>query len=303
MSREQSGMTRDSHTTDQPIDQATSELQWTLINEHGLDILGTTDLPIMKPKACVVLIHGFKGYKDYGFIPVLGKALADSGIITHRFNLSCSGMTNQTETFEHPDLFALDTWNRQVSDTIQVLHAIDDGTLAGNQLPRFIAGHSRGGATAIMTAGRSPQPVLDGVMTINSVASCCTMEDHAQAKLLDDGYLVTPSARTGQQLTVNSTWLQEQLDDPDMHNVLALASSIKSPMLIMHGNADDSVPLSAGEGLSRATHCPLVVINGANHVLNIPNPAPPNGKNSIQLDEVIKEIRSFVIANHHNKPI
>ncbi|MFK7760414.1 MAG: alpha/beta hydrolase [Phycisphaerales bacterium] len=283
--------------------RTTNELQWTLKSELGFDILGTTDQPLIKPTACVALVHGFKGYKDYGFIPVLGKALAASGIITHRFNVSCSGMTNETETFKRPDLFAQDTWNRQISDMTKVLDAIDDGTLLGQDLPRFLAGHSRGGATAIMTAGRSPQPVLNGVITINSVAACCTMAADARSKLLEDGFMISPSGRTGQELTINATWLKEQLDAPDMHDVLAIASTIECPLLILHGDADDAVPFSAAEDLSRASNCPVSIIKNADHVLNTPNPAPQMDQNSAQLDEVIKQIQSFVIANHHKTPI
>ena len=71
---------------------------WTLTNDRGLELLGNTHTPSTAPVACVVLLHGFLGYKDYGFLPVLADRLCARGILVHRFNFSCSGMTSSTDT-------------------------------------------------------------------------------------------------------------------------------------------------------------------------------------------------------------
>ncbi|MCL4221085.1 MAG: hypothetical protein KJZ65_06920 [Phycisphaerales bacterium] len=93
---------------------------WCIPGSNGLDLLGDTDVPERTPRACVVLLHGFMGYKDYGFIPLLGAHLAASGVLVHRFNFAHSGVTNQITRFERTDLFARQTWNAQVHDTLCV---------------------------------------------------------------------------------------------------------------------------------------------------------------------------------------
>ncbi len=276
---------------------------WTLTNQRNLDILGNTEHPTTAPTSTLLLLHGFKGYKDYGFIPVLAKQLARAGILVHRFNFSCSGMTNDIATFARPDLFTLDTWTRQVEDTHCVLNAISNGTLEGRDLPMFIAGHSRGGATTLLTAAREPQPNLAGVITINAVDRCCGLSEDAQRKMLDDGYTTTPSARTGQELRIDAPWLQEQLDDPDAHDILKLCTTIKSPSLIMQGTDDPGIDIATGQRIADAIGSVLQPIKGADHVLNTANPAPVNGPFSPQLEWVRTQIESFVDTNSNKMPI
>ena len=71
----------------------------------GGSIIGSAHLPEGRPRGVAVVAHGFKGYKDYGMFPRIAAALADRGLIAHRFNFSHSGMTNAIATFERPDLF------------------------------------------------------------------------------------------------------------------------------------------------------------------------------------------------------
>ncbi len=276
---------------------------WVLRNGRGLELIGSTDQPTGKAHACVVFVHGFKGYKDYGFVPVLCKALARDGVVVHRFNLSCSGMTDDIETFAREDLFAMDTWTRQVEDVECVLDAVGDGTLDGTGLARFVVGHSRGGATALLVASRDGAPVLDGVATINAVDRCCGMSADAQREMLDRGFMVSPSARTGQELVINASWLQEQIDDPGAHDVLGLCTSLKIPTLILHGDADDAVDVSAGERIAGAVGAELKVVSGANHVLNMSNPAQKSAEISPQLGYVIEQLCTFVKTNHGDVPI
>ena len=276
---------------------------WTITNNQGLDIIGNTDHPTTNPHATLILLHGFKGYKDYGFIPILSHALANHGILTHRFNFSTSGMTNNTETFARPDLFALDTWNRQVEDVHCVINAIINKTLPGANLPLFLCGHSRGGGTALLTAARTPQPNLAGLITINSVDACNRMDTESQNAILQTGHTITQSARTKQDLRINATWLQEQLDDPASHNILSLCKDITCPTLTIHGNDDQAVPIEAGINITNALDTTLHTISGANHVLNTANPAPINTHPSPQLGEVIKLLQSFVDTNSTKTPI
>ncbi len=277
--------------------------EWTIKNNRGLDILGNTDHPAGKPKASVLLLHGFKGYKDYGFLPVLAHALADNDILVHRFNFSCSGMTNQISTFERPDLFAQDTWNRQVEDVHCIIDAIHTGAIDGSGLPLFLAGHSRGGATTLLTAGRDETLHLAGLITINAVDRCNGLSEEQQHTLLQSGSMTTPSARTGQDLPINAAWLQEQIDDPASHDVLSLCTTIRLPSLVLHGTEDPGVPFAAGERIASALNTQVTPIQGADHVLNTANPAPQDGQISPQLRDVIELITKFVDTNHTQTPI
>lgn len=268
---------------------------FTLINEHGLEILGDTHTPETPPIACALLLHGYKGYKDYGFIPVLAHDLCARGIMVHRFNFSTSGMTNDIETFARPDLFEIDTWTRQVDDVRRVVRAVREGEIAGNDLPLFLIGHSRGGATALLSAGRHRDELnLSGVITINAVDRCCRMSDEEQREMLERGYTITQSARTKQDLRIDAGWLRAQLKAPKEHDVKLQASRCEVPVCIMHGDADDAVDIDAGLAIAHKLETPLFVLKNANHVLNMPNPSATDATRSEPLLETEGEIVRFI---------
>ncbi len=270
---------------------------WTIDGSEGLAILGDTDTPAREPGGVALLVHGFKGYKDYGMFPVLGRALAEMGLVCHRFNLAHSGMTDDIATFERPELFERDTWAFQAQDVVCVARAVREGKLRGRGLPMMLVGHSRGGVAALLAAGRQGDEIgpLAGLVTINAPAACCSMGEGDRRSLLEHGIFESPSARTGQVLRVGRAWLQTQLDDPAWHNVADAASSVNAPVLVIHGDADTTVdPGSAGVIAGAAREARRVMIAGANHVLNTPNPAPPGVVSSPQLREMIDVIGAFV---------
>lgn len=275
---------------------------FTLVNEHGLEILGDTHTPKGESIACALIVHGFKGYKDYGFIPLLAHDLCTKGVLVHRFNLSTSGMTNDRETFARPDLFALDTWSRQVEDVCCVVRAIDEGQLTGVGLAKFLIGHSRGG-TAVLLAGGLHREALNlrGIVTISAVDRCCTMSQDDQNTMLSRGYTLTQSARTGQKLRIEARWLQEQLDDPEAHDVLLQASRCGVPVCVMHGDADDSVKICAGEAIAYKLNTPLIVLHESNHVLNTANPGNIDDPRSVCLLKAYDEITRFI--SQHTDPL
>ena len=268
---------------------------WTITNDRGLELLGNTHPPTTPAAACVILMHGFKGYKDYGFIPILAHDLCDASTLVHRFNFSTSGMTNETQTFARPDLFALDTWNRQIEDVLRIHKAIENAELPGQGLPLFLIGHSRGGATALLAAGRHGAELdLGGVITINAVDRCTRLPQEEQTQLLERGFSITQSARTKQDLRINSTWLSEQLDDPQGHDVLGQASAISAPVCVIHSENDQAVDPSAGKAIAKACQTQCALIKQGNHVLNMPNPSDSQTPQSPQLLEAEHQITRFI---------
>jgi len=253
---------------------------WSIRGAAGEAIPGDTHMPGSKASGVVLIAHGFKGYKDYGFIPRLAAMVASAGFVVHRFNFSHSGMTSETATFARPDLFERDTWNKQLFDLRKVIEAVGSGRIAGKELPLILLGHSRGGVTAILTAGRLAsdasflQPA--GVIAVASPASCQPFAREDVELLLRQGYLESPSARTGQRLRIGRAFIQEQLDDPMSHDLTKLIGAIQCPILLVHGDADDAVPCRCAFKLALASrgNAEVALVPGGNHVFNCPNPMP-----------------------------
>lgn len=272
---------------------------WTLPGADGEAILGNVHFPDGDARGVVVIVHGFKGYKDYGMFPRIAQTAAAAGFIAHRFNFSHSGMTNNIDTFERTDLFERDTWNKQVFDCRAVIEAITDDRLAGGKLPYVIFGHSRGGASVLLTAGRYAndstftQPA--GVVTAAAPCQCLNLPPEAVKQLLEDGFIVSPSSRTGQDLRVGKIALTEQQEDPKAHDLLELVSNITCPLLVIHGEDDPTVPVESAEQIVNAAHddAKILRIAGGDHVFNTPNPMPDDQDPSPEFQLLLDELCNF----------
>ena len=125
---------------------------------EGEVIRGNVHLPSHDPggKLPVLLVlHGFKGYKDYGFFPYLTQSLADVGLVAIRLNFSHNGIDNDFSTFGRPDLFERDSWGKQLFDVQAVIAALPTLPHADRMDSQKLAvlGHSRGGGVVLLTGG------------------------------------------------------------------------------------------------------------------------------------------------------
>jgi len=275
---------------------------WDIPGADQQTILGDAHVPAEgeTPRAVCLIIHGFLGYKDYGMFPHLAETCARAGAIAHRFNLSHSGMTANIETFERPDLFERDTWTRQVRDLDAVLDAIARDELLGAGLPALLIGHSRGGVTALLAAGRrferDEAPLPAGVATMAAPDRCCLWDEQKQREHLEQGYTEVRSNRTGQTLRVGRAWLQELLDHPAAHDLTRHVRMIRCPMLFIHGREDPTVPPTCAHALETASsgRGEALLIDGGDHVFNTPNPFPPDAEPSPQLAAAERALRTFL---------
>ena len=274
---------------------------WSIAGSDNQLIVGNVHLPDTSPRGVVIIAHGFKGYKDYGMFPRLAEAMAAAGFIAHRFNFSHSGMTDRIDTFQRPDLFERDTWNRQVFDLRAVIDAVSRDEIAGAGLPYVLFGHSRGGVTALLTAGRfAHDPIFAppvGIVTAASPATANPLSPEEKERLLRDGFIESPSSRTGQRLRVGAAFITEQIRDPQSHDLVYQVARIRCPLLIAHGESDPTVPAAAAGVIARAARSPahVIIIPEADHVFNTPNPVPAGWQDSVPLSVLIDAAIGFAL--------
>ncbi len=274
---------------------------WTVPSESGEPLRVSSHTPADQPRAHIVFAHGLKGFKEYGFIPVLSELLARrAGVAVHRFNFSHSGIGDDASTFQRADLFERDTWRLQSRDTLSMMRAVrdrfDDPSVA-------LMGHSRGGASTLLAAAECFEqslPTPAAIITLSAPSALGRLRDRDRTTLLEQGWLDMPSARTGQTLRVGRAWLQEQIDDPQWHDLTARCASVECPSLVAHGVDDATVPAEDARVIAQALpDATLALIDGGDHVWNTPNPAPSDSVDnpSPQLDALADRIVRFLTSS------
>ncbi|HEX6160873.1 MAG TPA: alpha/beta hydrolase, partial [Thermoanaerobaculia bacterium] len=97
-----------------------SDTAFEIPSDEGLPIRGNLAVP-ERPRALVVIVHGFKGFKDWGFFPFLAEHLTQHRLATCRFNMSRSGVGESLDSFDRLDLFEHDTYSTQIADLRKVV--------------------------------------------------------------------------------------------------------------------------------------------------------------------------------------
>lgn len=264
------------------------QINWQIEGSGGEAIHGTTHAVVGEATCNLIIAHGFKGYKEYGLFPWLANKAAEAGAITHRFNFSHSGMLAGDGPFERPDLFEAASWNTQVDDLQAVIaHCATD-------LPTILLGHSRGGVAILLAAGRGAIRV-EYLIPLSAPSTCNPLSEEMQQEMLRNGFLESPSSRTDQKLRIGRIFLDEQLADPEQHDLLALVENIDVPITVIHGEDDETVLVSSGEAIVKvAKNAIFKPIHGGNHVFNTPNPFPIDGEPSTQLAEVWNVLETII---------
>ncbi|MES2268439.1 MAG: alpha/beta fold hydrolase [Bacteroidota bacterium] len=223
----------------------------------------------------VIFAHGIRGFKDWGAHNLVAKYFAENGFRFLKFNFSHNGTTADRPT-EFADLIAFsdNTFSYELED----LKSVIDFACGGSAIPRvksvYVIGHSLGGGISIVkTAEDKRITKLVSMAAISRFYNLWPKEAEKQWRL--QGVMYMKNSRTGQNMPYKSSLLKDLDDNPARLDIQLRASEITQPWLIVHGDADTSVPLSHAQLLHNAQpNANLVVIPTADHTFNATEPYP-----------------------------
>ncbi|HXE57911.1 MAG TPA: alpha/beta fold hydrolase [Gemmatimonadales bacterium] len=225
-------------------------------------------------RPAVVVLHGFKGFKDWGMFPPFAERLARAGFVAVAYNASGSGVDESGE-FAWPDRFGRNTFGAELADLAQVLEALTAGEL-GVAPPSSIGlvGHSRGGGIAVLHAARDPR--VRALVTWASIASVVRWSAEERRAWRERGRLDVMNQRTGQVLPLRTDVLDEiEREARGSLDIERAAGQVAVPWLIVHGEADPAVEVEEARRLERASRGGLVrllTLPGAGHTFGAVHP-------------------------------
>jgi len=226
----------------------------------------------------VVILHGFKGFMDWGFFPELGRRFAENGIAAVLFNMSGSGIGENPLDFTETEAFAKNTHSRELEDVECVRAAIGSGELAGLDPDRAaLFGHSRGGGVALVHAAEAgPGPGgYRALVTWAAVDDFDRFEDAVKALWREEGHLWIPNARTGQQHRMDLDLLLDLERNRERLDPRAACRKLGTPTLLVHGEQDEAVPVAAVDRLMAEIPAQLgrtLRIAAAGHTFGVGHP-------------------------------
>ncbi len=245
----------------------------------GLPIRGDVRLPdaaAEAPLPVVVLVHGFKGFRRWGFWGAISEALVDAGLGVVGFDMSHNGVGPGGLDFDEEALFEANTWGREEEDLEAVLTALRRRDLpgAGELDPTRLGllGHSRGGGLVIVHAANDP--AVRATVAMAPVASLFRLDEDTLAKGRQAGFIPIVNTRTGQILRLGADALAEIETRPELDDIPANhAARLGTPLLVCHGESDPAVDPEDGRRLAAAApEGRFEPFPGADHVLGCCHP-------------------------------
>jgi uncharacterized protein len=223
------------------------------VNRRGQTLDGVLHHPAAgASRAGVILCHGMESNKESDKLLLLSQELARSGLLVLRFDFACAGKSGKFEEI---------TYSGEVED-LQAAFAFMRDRQTGKIA---IFGSSMGGTVALIFASQQA-----GVATVVTIAAPVHPERFTSRLLtpaqVEDWRKTGHTFYHGQRIHVSL------LHDVEKLNVPAAARTISSPVLILHGDRDEVVPVEEANelygylcGLKK-----LSIVRGADHRFSDP---------------------------------
>jgi len=228
-------------------------------------------------KPVVIFAHGFKGFKDWGPWDLVGEAFAEAGFVFVKFNFSHNGISENPLEFTDLEAFGQNNFSKEQTDLGKIIDWVANGNVGIpiNEVSRreiFLIGHSRGGGTVLIKAGHDVR--MKKLVTWASVADYGRFWSKEAMKTWEaDGVTYVKNGRTGQMMPLYWQMYEDFYANPEKLNIPHSAATIQQDLLVIHGDADPVVPLSAAHELKDAQERhQLLEIKGGGHTFGGAHP-------------------------------
>ena len=251
----------------------------------------------LESAACLIFVHGFKGFKDWGFWPYSGIYFAERGFFVLTLNFSHNGIGENLTEFTELDKFANNTFSLELEELNEIIDAYLNNFFGNTKNKRMgIVGHSRGGGESILVASRRKE--ISAVVTWAAVANFNRYSERQAKEWRKNGVFEVLNTRTNQMMRLNVSLLEDiENNKNDKLNLEKAVRKLNKPFLLIQGEQDLSVPLKEAEHIYNWSNKELTVfhkIKSTGHTFNITHPFEQSNR---KLDSVLESTLDFFNKN------
>ncbi|MBR5108701.1 MAG: alpha/beta fold hydrolase [Clostridia bacterium] len=221
------------------------------ITDDGIQLSAVLERPAQAPCPLVIFFHGFTSTKDKPHNIASCEAMREAGCATLCLDLYGHGESGGT--FENHTLYK---WISNAMAAIRYARGLDFVT------DIYLSGHSQGGLLAALAAGMEPDHVKGLILRAPAfMIPQCARDGNMLGRSFDPLHIpdevpvVKGLNLRGEYIRVAQTIDAEKAMD-----------RFKGPVLILHGDEDDLVPLRySADAAARYADCRLEIIQGESH--------------------------------------
>ena len=240
---------------------------------HGdLHYAGHTSCPIL------LIIHGFRGSKNWGFFPTIAEEFAQNGSIVLTWNMSLNGYSKNSQYIDQPDNFARNTITQEMVDTQSIIDSIlqDDRIISGDIRSHWngdihVLGHSRGGGIGILISAENPS--IKKLALWNTISRFGRFTERQKKLWSDTGTFPIDETEDGKVIAMNYTYISDLEFHGDEYSPLRAITEVSADILIVHAEQDMTVPIREAHALQEKSHSAhMHSIPQAGHIFGCTHP-------------------------------
>ncbi len=222
-----------------------------IIRDDGIQLSAVLEEPEGGARCpLVILLHGFSSTRDRTHNVLAAAAMRDAGFATLRFDLYGHG--------ESGGKFRNHTLYKWISNTLAVI----DFVRQNGWTELYLSGHSQGGLVAALAAGMERDRIRGLILRAPAfMIPQAARDGNLLGKTFDPDHVPdSVTAVNGLELDGNYIRTAQAVHAEDA------ADGYKGPVLILHGDEDDTVPLADSRRMAeRYADCELAVLSGETH--------------------------------------
>ena len=221
------------------------------INDDGIQLSAVLEKPEGRDGGPLVIqLHGFTSSKDRPHNLRAAAAMREAGFATLRFDLYGHG--------ESGGAFRKHTLYKWISNTMTVIDAARE--LGYTDL--LLSGHSQGGLVAALVAGMEADRIRGLILRAPAFMIPRAAREGNLLGYTIDLNRIPDAVQTIKGLELDGNYIRvAQTIHPE-----EAADRYKGPVLILHGDEDDTVPLADSRQMAdRYQDCELAVMAGETH--------------------------------------